>query len=129
MENNVFASFDNGKLTVPGQTVSFRDIPWSKHPTFAGVELKHIVTSRETGGAYSFHLVRIAPDKAILDHIHDPQLETHEVIAGSGVCVNDGQEIAYAPGTISIMPPKVHHEVRAGADGLYLFAKFMPALC
>ena len=87
------------------------------------------MTAKETGGAYSFHLVRIAPNKAILDHIHDPQLETHEVIAGTGVCVNDGHEINYAPGVISIMPSKVHHEVRAGKDGLYLFAKFMPALC
>jgi hypothetical protein len=26
-----------------------------------GIELKHIVTSKETGGIYSFHLVRIAP--------------------------------------------------------------------
>ena len=129
MENKVFEAFDTGRLVIPGKTKAFKDIPWSKHPTFAGVELKHILASGETGGAYSFHLVRIAPNKAILDHIHDPQLETHEVIAGSGVCINDGQEIKYEPGVISIMPSKVHHEVRAGEDGLYLFAKFMPALC
>ena len=129
MENKVFEAFDTGRLAIPGQTKSFKNVLWSKHPTFEGVELKHILTSKETGGAYSFHLVRIAPNKAILDHIHDPQLETHEVICGSGVCVNDGQEIEYAPGVISIMPSKVHHEVRAGENGLYLFAKFMPALC
>ncbi len=129
MENKVFESFDTGRFEIPGKTAEFKAIPWSKHPTFAGVELKHILTSKETGGAYSFHLVRIAPNKAILDHIHDPQLETHEVIAGSGTCVNDGHEIQYVPGVISIMPSKVHHEVRAGENGLYLFAKFMPALC
>ena len=129
MENKVFEEFDTGRFEIPGKTTAFRDIPWSKHPTFEGVELKHILTAKETGGAYSFHLVRIAPNKAILDHIHDPQLETHEVIAGSGVCVNDGHEINYEPGVISVMPSKVHHEVRAGKDGLNLFAKFMPALC
>ncbi|MBP5199251.1 MAG: cupin domain-containing protein [Schwartzia sp.] len=129
MENKVFEAFDAGRFAIPGKTKAFRAIPWSKHPAFEGVELKHILTSEETGGAYSFHLVRIAPNKAILDHIHDPQLETHEVIAGSGVCVNDGQEIRYEPGTISVMPPKAHHEVRADENGLYLFAKFMPALC
>ena len=32
-------------------------------------------------------------------------------------------------GVISIFPIGVPHEVLAGADGLYLFAKFMPALC
>lgn len=129
MEDKVFEAFDTGRFEIPGKTTEFKAVPRSKHPTFAGVELKHILTSKETGGAYSFHLVRIAPNKAILDHIHDPQLETHEVIAGSGTCINDGHEIRYAPGVISIMPSKVHHEVRADENGLYLFAKFMPALC
>ena len=32
-------------------------------------------------------------------------------------------------GVISIMPAKIPHEVKAGDKGLYLFAKFMPALC
>ena len=82
MENTVFEAFNEGRFQVPEGTVMFKDIPWSKHPTFEGVELKHIVTSKVTGGAYSYHLVRIAPGKSILDHIHDPQLETHEVIAG-----------------------------------------------
>ena len=129
MKNTVFEAFNNGQFEVPGKTKTFENIPWSKHPTFEGVELKHIVTSGETGGAYSFHLVKIAPGKSILDHIHDPQLETHEVIAGRGICINDGREIDYVPGTISIMPSKVHHEVHAGDEGLYLFAKFIPALC
>ncbi len=129
MENTVFEAFNEGKFQDPERIVNFADIPWSKHPVFDGVELKHIVTSKVTGGAYSFHLVRIAPGKSILDHIHDPQLETHEVIAGYGTCINDGHEIVYAPGVISIMPAKVHHEVHAGEEGLYLFAKFMPALC
>ena len=129
MKNEVFEAFNDGIFSVPGNTKAFSDIPWSKHPTFEGVELKHIVTSKETDGAYSFHLVRIAPNKSILDHIHDLQLETHEVIAGNGICINDGTRINYVPGVISIMPTKVHHEVHAGEDGLYLFAKFMPALC
>ena len=129
MKDNVFEAFNNGFFEVPGTKKPFDEIPWSKHPTFEGVELKHIVTSKETGGAYSFHLVRIAPDKSILDHIHDPQLETHEVIAGAGKCINNGHEIEYVPGVISVMPSKIHHEVHAGKDGLYLFAKFMPALC
>ena len=62
-------------------------------------------------------------------HIHETQLETHEVIAGSGICTNDGAKLEYAPGVISIMPAKVPHQVDAGDQGLYLFAKFMPALC
>ena len=111
MENRLFEAFNQGRFLGPGRTVDFGNIPWSKHPTFEGVELKHILTSAETGGAYSYHLVRIAPGKSIL------------------YALNDGVKIQYEPGVISVMLAKVHHEVHAGDEGLYLFAKFMPALC
>jgi len=126
---NTFETFNNGKLVTPAATKDFSNIPWSKHPTFSGVELKHILTSEETGGAYSYHLVRIAPNCSIGEHIHETQLETHEVIAGNGICINKGTTIPYEPGVISVFPANVPHEVNAGEDGLCLFAKFMPALC
>lgn len=127
---NLFEKFnEGGKLLLKDATVTFDAIPWSKHPTFEGVELKHIITSERTGGQFSYHLVRIAPNKKIGSHIHEKQLETHEVISGTGVCVNDGVELPYETGVISIFPIGVPHEVIAGDDGLCLFAKFMPALC
>lgn len=129
MNKEVFEAFNIGNLSIPGKTINFDQIEWSKHPTFEGVELKHIITGKETGGRFSYHLVRIAPGKAIKNHIHETQLETHEVIAGAGVCINDGAELKYEVGVISIIPEKIPHEVQAGDDGLYLFAKFMPALC
>ncbi len=127
---NLFEKFnEGGKLLLPDATITFDAIPWSKHPAFEGVELKHIITSERTDGEFSHHLVRIAPNKKIGNHIHEKQLETHEVISGTGVCVNDGVELPYETGVISIFPIGVPHEVIAGDDGLYLFAKFMPALC
>lgn len=127
---NLFEKFnEGGKLLLPDATITFDAIPWSKHPTSPGVELKHIITSERTDGEFSYHLVRIAPNKKIGNHIHEKQLETHEVISGTGVCVNDGVELPYETGIISIFPIGVPHEVIAGDDGLYLFAKFMPALC
>ena len=127
---NLFEKFnEGGKLLLKDATVTFDAIPWSKHPTFEGVELKHIITSERTNGQFSYHLVRIAPNKKIGSHIHEKQLETHEVISGTGVCVNDGVELPYETGVISIFPIGVPHEVIAGDDGLCLFAKFMPALC
>lgn len=126
----LFESFNRGQLIIPNKTQqNFESIPWSKHPTFDGVELKHIVTSSDTNGEFSYHLVRIAPNKSILNHIHELQLETHEVIFGDGTCINNQCEILYTPGVISIMPKAVPHEVHAGDDGLLLFAKFIPALC
>lgn len=129
MNNEVFEAFNRGRVALTDSEVSFEQLNWAKHPTFEGVELKHIVTAKDTNGLFSYHLVRIAPEKAIGNHIHETQLETHEVIAGDGICINNGVEIKYEQGVISIMPEKVPHEVKAGKDGLYLFAKFMPALC
>lgn len=129
MNNNLFEAFNNGFLKLTNKTVEFADIPWSKHPVFEGVELKHIITSKDTDGKFSYHLVRIAPNKSIENHSHETQLETHEIVAGSGVCINEGITIPYDVGTISIIPSGIPHKVTAGDDGLYLFAKFIPALC
>ena len=126
---DTFELFENGKLFLPEKGIDFSEIAWSKHQTFIGVELKHIVTAKDTDGKFSYHLVRIAPDCSIGNHIHETQLETHEVIKGSGRCVNAGSTIPYAAGTISVMQAGVPHEVHADSEGLYLFAKFMPALC
>lgn len=126
---DTFELFEKGKLVWTEKTVDFAQIGWSKHPTFKGVELKHIITAEDTDGKISYHLVRIAPGCSIGNHIHETQLETHEVIRGSGSCVNAGSVIPYEAGTIAIMQAGVPHEVHADAEGLYLFAKFMPALC
>lgn len=126
---NLFDKFDTeGKLFLPDTEYTFSEILWNKHPAFEGVELKHIVTAKQTNGQFSFHLVRISPNKKIGNHVHKIQLETHEVISGNGVCINNGTTIAYEPGVITILPMNVPHEVTASEDGLYLFAKFMPAL-
>lgn len=127
-KSETFLNFSNGVLAVPNATKKFCDIPWTPHPAFEGVELKHLITAADTSGQFSYHLVKIAPNKSILNHIHEKQLETHEVIMGSGTCINAGQKSPYAPGTVSIIAAGIEHEVVAGADGLYLFAKFFPAL-
>ncbi len=78
---NLFEKFnEGGKLLLPDAAVAFDTIGWSAHPAFEGVVLKHIVTSEKMDGQFSFHLVRIALNKKIGSHIHEKQLETHEVI-------------------------------------------------
>lgn len=129
INTDLFEKFNDGKFILPNKEVYFKDIPWSKHPTFEGVELKHVITAKDTDGKFSFHLVRIAPNKKIGLHVHKEQLETHEVICGTGVCINDNFKLDYAPGIISIFHKNIEHQVLAGDSGLYLFAKFFPALC
>ena len=126
---SIFNKIENGKLFLSGQEVDFSSIPWSPHAKFEGVALKHLITAKDTGGEFSYHLVRIEPRKKICVHIHETQLETHEVVAGHGVCKTMGLELAYDVGNVAVLPAGIEHEVLAGDDGLFLFAKFFPALC
>ncbi len=127
--NNIIQAFDQGQLKLPHTTINFFALNWTDHPIFTGVQLKHLVTAKETCGQFSFHLVQIAPNQKIGLHIHEQQLETHEVIGGKGVCINDGVNISYETGTICIFPAGIKHEVVAAKEGLFLLAKFFPALC
>lgn len=128
-ETDVFAAFEAGSLILPAGKRDFAGLPWNPHPAFSGVCLKHLVTAADTDGKFSCHLVRIDPGCAIGSHVHQTQLETHEVISGDGISLNDGVETAYRPGMMSMFGVNVPHEVRAGKEGLRLFAKFIPALC
>ncbi len=123
---SMFAKFEEGCLRLPEGEISFDALPWSPHPAFEGVKLKTVVSSETSGGQFSFHLVRIAPHKKIGLHVHEKQIETHEVLEGTGVCVSGGVELQYKPGVVSIFPMNIMHEVTAGAEGLCLFAKFFP---
>ena len=126
---NLFDQLDAaGRLRLPGADSPFGDLPWNRHPDFGGVELKHLVTGRETGGQFSCHLVRVAPGKTIGTHAHPAQTELHEIAAGSGVCLSGGARLVYEPGVVSILPTGEPHEVKAGPEGLRLLAKFVPAL-
>ena len=51
---NLFDQLDaSGRLRLPGADAAFGDLPWNPHPDFEGVELKHLITKRETGGCAS----------------------------------------------------------------------------
>lgn len=128
-ELELFECFSQGSFCMPNEVTDFNQIEWTKHPKFEGVELKHILTGKHTEGQFSFHLVRIAENMKIGLHIHESQIETHEVIAGDGICFHDGKELTYEEGVITLFPKGIQHEVVAGNKGLFLFAKFFPALC
>ena len=124
----LFTAFEKGELALPGGRVTLRGQDWQPHSQFAGVALKHVLTAADTGGAFSYHLVRVEPGCEIGEHMHATQRETHEVIAGFGVCRNQNEDIAYRAGLISLIEPGARHAVSAGEEGLLLFAKFIPPL-
>ena len=125
----IFSCFDRGALCLPGDITRFGVVKWVPHSVFEGVELKHLVKGGSVKGLFSYHLVRIAPGRKIGMHVHEAQVETHEVMAGSGTCINDGVVLAYVPGVVSVFAANTPHEIVAGEEELFLFAKFFPALC
>ena len=98
------------------------------HKVFKGVYLKHLVTGDKTEGRISSHLVKIDPFCVLDTHTHPEQIEIHEVIQGEGECTLAGMKIHYVPGVVRAIPQGVPHKIVAGKDGLYLLAKFTPAL-
>lgn len=127
MEKNLFQEFETGMLAESGKQTDIGLCPWNEHKDFAGVSLKNIVTPEQTAGLFTCHLVRIEPNHKIGMHTHPNSIELHEIIKGSGTCQTETGEIHYTPGVMAIIPRNEQHEVRAGEDGLCLFAKFITA--
>ncbi len=121
-------NFEKGKIIFEKVTSDVSNIAWKEHASFKGVFLKHIITGADTNGRLSCHLVKIEPQCEIGNHAHDAQLEIHEVISGKGVCMINGKETEYENGIIAVIPEKINHIVKAGPEGLQLFAKFSPPL-
>lgn len=120
--------FNEGNVCKGEASVAIKELPWAEHPSFKGVHMKHLLSGQQTAGSLSCHLVRIDPNCEIGNHIHDGKVEVHTVLAGLGGCELDGKWVPYEQGTISIIPSAAPHKVMAGQFGLYLYAKFSPAL-
>jgi len=119
---------ENGRLYLTSTLTENNSNEWNAHPSFKGVYLKHFVTSAQTNGQFSAHMVKVEPNCTLDLHIHDGKTEMHEVIEGSGICIIYNKEYTYAVGDMSVIPSNTTHKVVAGNAGLYLLAKFVPAL-
>jgi len=125
---DLFASFTSGCIAHQNNTTDAKSLPWNPHPSLIGVSLKHLITGSETEGRFSVHLVKLDADAEISDHIHEDSWELHEIAGGEGYCILDGKRIPYEPGVVTVLPKKVKHSVQAGENGLFIMAKFIPAL-
>jgi quercetin dioxygenase-like cupin family protein len=120
--------FEAGSLFINGKVVNIKSLVWNEHPAFKGVYLKHILKGEDTNNTLSCHLVKIDAGCEIGTHNHCGKTELHEVIFGHGKCFVGEKEIDYTTGKITVMPADINHKVTAGDEGLFLFAKFFPAL-
>ena len=104
------------------------NISYIPHTSFKGVYLMHLVSGDMTNSCISSHLVKVEPFCMLDTHTHSEQLEIHEVIQGAGKCQIADKELQYTPGTVTVIPRNTPHKVTAGENGLYILAKFSPAL-
>lgn len=111
-----------------GGLIETGTIEWTPHRKFEGVFLKHIITAEQTGGMLSSHVVRLDSFSELGNHIHEGQVEIHEVVSGTGFCLINGVECEYTPGVTAVIPADTPHSVKAGNGGLCFMAKFSPAL-
>ena len=118
----------NNTVTFCDRDEEIKELPWNKHPKFKGVYLKHLITSKDTEGKLSCHMVRIDPQCVLEEHVHESQWETHEIIGGSGFLVLAGRETPFHPGRVAVIPKGMTHSVVASSEGLVLLAHFSPAL-
>ena len=124
----IFDAFNTGSLLKQSNKSDLNKPNWVAHPELKGVHLKDIITSSDTEGAISCHLVKIEPNCKIPFHAHRDNLEIHEILQEQGTCILNTESHDYNCGTVSLIPKNLNHEVIANDKGLYLFAKFIPAL-
>ena len=117
-----------GRVVALSGEKNAEELPWSNHPTFPGVSLKHLLTAEDTEGKFSCHLVRVLKGHEIGRHIHAGKWELHEVVSGAGRCVVEDRMVEYRPGVIMAIPADSPHVVSAQEGDLFLRAKFIPAL-
>lgn len=126
MNKSVF--FEQSRIITGKGVCTSDEIEWNRHPVFAGVSMKNLIISSDTGGRMSCHLVKIEPGCEIGGHIHEGRMELHEVAGGEGLCTIGEETFDYSEGIVSYIPENVNHSVKAGEEGLCILAKFSPAL-
>lgn len=129
VQHDISEPFEKGEVRLPDLEVRAMGTPWYSHPVWDGVYLKDLVTARETGGAFSYHLVRVSRNCEVADHDHETQWEWNVVLAGTGAFLLDGRTVPIRrPGQTFVTPPRIKHTVSAGDVELSLLALFVPAL-
>ena len=120
--------FENGTICTISDIVNLQDIDFILHPELKGVSLKHLVTGTMTNNRISCHLVKVEPFCILDTHVHENNLEIHEIISGDGTCYIAENKVSYHIGTVGVIPENIPHRVEAGEHGLYILAKFTPSL-
>ena len=102
---DTFELFNNGKLVLPEKEAGFAGIEWSKHPTFEGVELNHIITAKDTDGKFSYHSVRLTLGCSIGNHIFGFYILKKVFLYAA---IINGEELIFAGGHVNVVRLTLH---------------------
>jgi quercetin dioxygenase-like cupin family protein len=125
---NIDSIFETGTICTVDGAVNAQKIEFTPHAKFKGVSIKHLVTGKTTNNRISCHLVKVEAGCTLDTHVHEKNLEIHEVIRGDGTLILADKTFTYSTGSIGVIPVNVVHKVEAGKNGLCILAKFSPAL-
>ena len=125
----VFYDYNEGKIKLVNSEIAIDELAWNPHKQYSGVFLKHLIKGEETENKISCHLVKIEAGAEIATHVHEKNLELHEIISGKGQGFLKTKKVEYIPGLTVVVPENMQHRVIANSNQpLYLLAKFLPAL-
>lgn len=126
--DHISALFEEARILFPDRDIRTAERDWYPNSAWDGVFLKDLVTGKETGGAFSYHLVRIRPHCEVPDHDHETQWEWNVVLGGRGSFLIGGKKVSVEVGQTFVTPPGDRHTVCADSEELTLLALFVPAL-
>lgn len=128
VQQDISALFEQGAVLFPDLEVRGAERPWYAPPAWTGVFLKDLVTGKETGGVFSYHLMRVERNREIPDHAHETQWSWNVILGGTGSFILGERQVLVEVGQTFVTPPRIHHAVSAGDTGIMLLAIFVPAL-
>nr|WP_319538250.1 cupin domain-containing protein [uncultured Methanospirillum sp.] len=128
IHTDVSRIFDQGTVVFPDHKEDINKKSWYTPPGWVGVSLKDIITGKDTGGAFSYHLVRITRHCEVPSHVHDTEWEWNVILNGNGSFVIQEKETQVVIGETYVTPPGISHTVKAGNSDLVITATFVPAL-
>jgi len=127
-KSDVVDVFNEGKIIFPSDEIDAKKLKWYEHPESKGTFLKDLVPGKDTGGAFSCHIIRVNKGCEVGQHIHEDQWEFNEILDGNGIYIYENKEVRFGAGFSFATPPGVRHALIAEVEDLYLLAKFIPGL-
>jgi quercetin dioxygenase-like cupin family protein len=104
-------------------------LPWVMHPTAKGVEIKPLVSQKDTGLDVTCMLVSVPQGVEVPEHVHPGQVDILYPLQGKArMWVAGGEIFDLEPGVIVRVPRNTPHKIFDVTEALLIYDVFQPAL-